>query len=189
MARAASSPCSTPGCPTLVQGGGTCGPCTSETRRRYDARRGSARERGYDSRWEGMRRRHLRIEPFCRQCMAEGKAVVGKVVDHVIPHRGARWLFDMPENLQTLCLPCHGAKSGQEAHLDLDVIWPLEPSIAWVNGQRAQAEEPRLAELAYWAHLSGADLEVSDVLGIMDPMDTKALEAMHRRAAGTSWGR
>jgi 5-methylcytosine-specific restriction protein A len=47
-------------------------------------------------------------------------------VDHVVPHRGARWLFDLEGNLQTLCPPCHNSKSAGEANKWPDLLWPLD---------------------------------------------------------------
>ena len=78
--------------------------------RRHDARRPSARERGYDSTWRLRRSVHLAYNPCCARCGAPAT-----VVDHKVPHRGDRALFDDPANLQSLCKPCHdGWKQRQE---------------------------------------------------------------------------
>lgn len=132
-----------------------------------------------------IRPRHLRLEPFCRQCHAEGRpGVVGTVVDHVIPHRGAEWLFEMPENLQTLCKPCHDVKSGREAHMDLDARWPLAPSpeqfATWLS-EPTVSERPRLAEFAYAAHIRGIDFDAGHWLPMAADIDQQAYEAMRRR--------
>jgi 5-methylcytosine-specific restriction endonuclease McrA len=72
------------------------GACPCETRRaaerkqRHDAARPSARERGYDTKWDRERRAYL-----------------ATIVDHVIPHRGDRKLFWSRSNWQPLCKPCH----------------------------------------------------------------------------------
>lgn len=66
----------------------------------------SARQRGYDSRWERIRAAHLREEPYCRIC-----GDVGSNVDHIIPR--ARGGTNDPQNLQTLCASCHSAKTAE----------------------------------------------------------------------------
>jgi hypothetical protein len=34
------------------------------------------------------------MHPLCRMCEAEGKITVATIVDHVIPHKGDRVLFN-----------------------------------------------------------------------------------------------
>lgn len=72
-----------------------------------DERRGSARERGYGTRWDktslGFRERH----PLCCCCMANGVVKAATVVDHVVPHRGDMALFWDRSNWQGLCTGCH----------------------------------------------------------------------------------
>lgn len=114
----APTPCMEPLCPNLATHGGRCSSCRSE---HETTRRGSARERGYDSAWERRRWRHLEIEPWCRVC-----GLPGKDVDHVIPHRGARWLFDLEGNLQTLCHRHHTRKTMHEATIPIGIMYPLE---------------------------------------------------------------
>ncbi len=91
-------------------------------------RRPGPRQRGYDKQWEIRRARHLAREPFCRHCAGEGWAgVAGEHVDHVIPARDRRWLFDADWNLQTLCAGCHRAKSASEIHELPDLLHPTLP--------------------------------------------------------------
>ena len=120
----APSPCVEVGCFALATHKGRCAPCQlirGGARGPYDQARGSARERGYDRKWERRRRQHLEAEPFCRVCTKPGNQV-----DHVIPHRGAEWLFDLKGNLQTLCKGDHTKKTGAERTMAIDAMYPLD---------------------------------------------------------------
>ena len=44
----------------------------------------------------------------------------------MIPHRGARWLFDLDGNLQTLCKHHHSKKTGNERTIPIGMMYPLE---------------------------------------------------------------
>jgi 5-methylcytosine-specific restriction endonuclease McrA len=61
-------PCTEPGCPELVEGGGYCTDHARLERSKQDARRGSFRERGYDGTYTKNRARVLREEVFCFRC-------------------------------------------------------------------------------------------------------------------------
>ena len=87
----------------------------------YNERRGTAASRGYDHRWRKLRLMVLRKEPLCREC---GRGAT--VVDHVIPHRGDRALFNDPYNLQSLCKACHNKKSGRENSGFHHLMYPLD---------------------------------------------------------------
>lgn len=50
--------------------------------------RGSAYQRGYDSRWNKARRTFLQANPLCIGCLAVGRTEPATVVDHVDPHHG-----------------------------------------------------------------------------------------------------
>ncbi len=121
----AQAPCVEPGCFNLATYKGRCATCQlirGAARGAYDQARGSARERGYDRKWERRRRRHLEAEPFCRTC---GKP--GNEVDHVIPHRGVQWLFDLEGNLQTLCKGDHTAKTmAERSTIPIEMMYPLD---------------------------------------------------------------
>lgn len=65
-----------------------------------------------------------------------GRVVAADTVDHVIPHRGHRNLAFDPENLQSLCKPCHDrhaqAKDRGEPVAGCDADgYPLDPSHRW----------------------------------------------------------
>lgn len=69
----------------------------------HDEQRGSARKRGYDSRWDRRAMAYKRANPLCLGCQAVGRYEATEVADHTIPHKGNRRLFDDPDNLQPSC--------------------------------------------------------------------------------------
>lgn len=111
------------GCGALVAG--RCPQCSSQRERR----RGSARQRGYDTEWEKDTKVFKRAFPFCgmrpngekpvmSRCHDEGIVTPVCQVDHVIPHRGNPLLFKDPSrpvtqqpNWQSLCRECGARKS------------------------------------------------------------------------------
>lgn len=92
-------------CGRLVPHGERC-TCQKDAdrarKRRHDAKRPSARERGYTTDWEKERAAFLEAHPCCAICGA-----VATVVDHITPHRGNKALFWDRYNWQALCKPCH----------------------------------------------------------------------------------
>ena len=64
----------------------------------YDKRRGSSNARGYDYKWQKLRKRKLRANPFCEMC---GR--VARLVHHIdeIP-KNNEW-----SNLMSVCKLCH----------------------------------------------------------------------------------
>ena len=100
-------------CGRIVPHGTTC-ECQVALRRarnaRHDARRPSARQRGYSRAWEEARADYLKHHPDCVMC---GQPAT--VVDHVTPHRGNAKLFWDRSNWQSLCTHHHNsAKQRQE---------------------------------------------------------------------------
>ena len=120
----APTPCVEAGCYNLATRQGRCAQCLllqGGPRGPYDRHRGGPRERGYDRKWEKRRKWHLEAEPFCREC---GKP--GREVDHVIPHRGVEWLFELKGNLQTLCKAHHTRKTAAERAIPIGMMYPLD---------------------------------------------------------------
>lgn len=70
-----------------------------------DARRPTARQRGYGAKWDKARREFLAANPQC-SCGAPAT-----VVDHIIAHKGDQRLFWSRSNWQPLCRACHGRKT------------------------------------------------------------------------------
>jgi 5-methylcytosine-specific restriction protein A len=89
--------------------------------RRQRARRGRAgipaAVRGYDARWNRIRRWVLAEEPICRcgpECCPTGCGRPSEVVDHISPREVERLAGRDPErreNLQALAASCHGRKT------------------------------------------------------------------------------
>lgn len=76
-----------------------------------DQRRGSARERGYDTRWAKASAGRLKRHPVCEYCEAGafGPACVSaaELTDHLYPHRGDRDLFWRADLWVSACASCH----------------------------------------------------------------------------------
>ncbi|MFI8616498.1 HNH endonuclease [Acidovorax sp. NPDC077693] len=123
-------------------------------RKDFDARRGTAHERGYTSAWQRARDGFLRSNPLCVEHERRGDVVAAAVVDHIKapklkeandsgdPDRitEARQLFWDRANWQSLCKHCHDSikqrfeKSGRIAGcgpdgrpIDAGHHWNREP--------------------------------------------------------------
>ena len=114
MPNKAKKPCSHFGCPNLT----TERYCEAHKKdsQSYDRYRGSAKERGYDSRWRRYRDAFLKAHPVCEcdECKANGWVKPATVVDHIIPHKGDTVLFWDPKNHQAMYKPHHDAKTARE---------------------------------------------------------------------------
>ena len=71
--------------------------------READSRRGSARDRGYTSKWDAAAKQYLFDRPLCCGCEAAGQIKESKLVDHILPHRGDMVLFWDRANWQPSC--------------------------------------------------------------------------------------
>lgn len=107
MPFAAPHPCGAPGCPVLVGRGKTR--CTTH-KRKVEAARDTAHQRGYDARWHKARILYLRAHPLCAPCLAEGHVTPATVVDHIKAHKGDQRLFWDEKNWQPSCKPHHDAR-------------------------------------------------------------------------------
>ncbi|TVS19297.1 MAG: HNH endonuclease [Gammaproteobacteria bacterium] len=101
-------PCAHPGCRALV----TSGRCEKH-RRKADRARGSAAERGYDSRWTRLRNWFIRAHPLCAWCAESGRTSAAQIVDHIVPIRAGGARLE-ESNLQSLCRSCHAKKTAQD---------------------------------------------------------------------------
>lgn len=68
------------------------------------------------SKWQAMRLNHLRDNPLCAHCLANNHYSAANEVDHITPLWNGGLEFN-PNNLQSLCTPCHKAKTAAEASL------------------------------------------------------------------------
>ena len=138
MPRRPPRPCQHPGCGVLVHGaeGSRCDKHEQQQQREQDQRRGSSTARGYGADWQRLRRRKLMADPLCEGCKPSGRATLAVEVDHKIriterPDLRLDW-----DNLQSLCQPCHAAKSAAERSgkpikgCDADGV-PLDPGHHW----------------------------------------------------------
>lgn len=70
-------------------------------------------QRGYGPRWDVIRPRIImRDKGLCQECLRAGVVREAKCVDHIVAkaHGGT----DEDGNLQSLCWPCHKAKTARE---------------------------------------------------------------------------
>jgi 5-methylcytosine-specific restriction enzyme A len=81
----------------------------TDSKRKADKNRPSARSRGYTRRWEKARLAYLRDNPLCVLCLAIGQTTPATVVDHKTAHKGNQELFWSRANWQSLCDTCHSS--------------------------------------------------------------------------------
>ncbi|WP_245586615.1 HNH endonuclease [Pleomorphomonas oryzae] len=75
--------------------------------READQRRGSARERGYTTRWDKARKGYLLSHPLCAYCEAEGQVTPATLVDHLYPQQTYPETFWETDWWVPCCKPCH----------------------------------------------------------------------------------
>lgn len=111
MPYAAPRPCTHPGCPRLTHNG-KCDAHRKQAYREQNQRRHAdpaKDDRLYSlAAWKRLRAAFLRAHPLCVECGA-----IGTIVDHVRPVRDGGAVYD-PDNLQTLCVRDHNAKTMRE---------------------------------------------------------------------------
>lgn len=80
-------------------------PTRSQRERRADddARRRSARDRGYDAVWDRAARAHKMRNPLCLGCKAVGRFVAAEVTDHILPVTLRPDLRMVESNWQSAC--------------------------------------------------------------------------------------
>jgi hypothetical protein len=108
MPTSAPRPCPGPGCRALVSGGGRCPAC----RRRYEEKRGTSTDRGYDGKWRGLRVAYLRQHQVCS---IPGCGKPSTDVDHV---QSIRLRPDLRLEWSNLRAYCHGHHSAKTARHD-----------------------------------------------------------------------
>ncbi|MBD8492978.1 HNH endonuclease [Pseudomonas syringae] len=76
--------------------------------------RESSAARGYGYKWQQARAGWLAKHPLCVHCAARGRVTEATEVDHIRPHKSDMAVFWDRENWQSLCGPCHSAKTASE---------------------------------------------------------------------------
>lgn len=73
----------------------------------------SKQARGYGAEWGRLRIIVLKRDKYlCQPCLRLGRVTRATEVDHIVPkHLGGT---DDPANLQSICNPCHKAKTARE---------------------------------------------------------------------------
>jgi 5-methylcytosine-specific restriction protein A len=83
--------------------------------------------------WRQLREVILAEQPLCQECLKRDVVRSATVVHHLQPHLGNWELFKDPNNLQSVCSPCHDGEIRQvEQHGYSDRIgadgWPVDPA-------------------------------------------------------------
>ncbi len=111
MPKAAPKPCTQPLCKSYAVKDGRC---EQHQRKAWSSNQGkSSAERGYGSKWRKIRERILKRDHYlCQECKRNGITTRATQVDHII--NKANGGTDEDSNLQSLCYPCHKAKTIEE---------------------------------------------------------------------------
>jgi 5-methylcytosine-specific restriction protein A len=109
------SPCRYPGCPN-VSDGAYCEKHRKAANREYNAfTRDREAHTFYGSpEWRRLRKLKLRQTPYCEECYRQGRMTAARMCDHILPAREYPSRRLDVTNLQSLCLPCHRAKTNRE---------------------------------------------------------------------------
>jgi len=117
MPKSAKMPCRHTLCPALLDSPGFCEAHKSErfnSQRESDSRRGSSTQRGYDYRWQKVRKGYLAKHPLCVHCEANGRVTAATEIDHIVPIQVAPMRKYDRTNWQALCKSCHSAKTAKD---------------------------------------------------------------------------
>lgn len=111
MPHSPSRPCRKPGCHNLTRNrNGFCDVHQNYDKKKYDKRRLSAQERGYDYKWRKDRNAYTREHPYCERCYANGIIKPMYCVHHKDRNpRNNEW-----ENFESLCRNCHDIEHKDE---------------------------------------------------------------------------
>ena len=113
-------PCNHTGCSQLVTSG-YCEAHSKQVQKRYDKQRGTAAERGYDSRWQRFREIYMRGHPLCAMCEDKGYIVKADLIHHKTPlDQGGEKYAD--DNLMSVCSSCHESIHGKDRFKRRDVV-------------------------------------------------------------------
>jgi 5-methylcytosine-specific restriction protein A len=108
-----AKPCLYPGCGKLVRDGTSR--CDKHKAKgwQHPVMSLTTTQRGYGWPWQQQRERILkRDEYLCQPCFKAGRLTLARDVDHIVSK--ANGGDDEDTNLQSICLPCHKAKTAAE---------------------------------------------------------------------------
>ena len=87
------------------------------------------------ARWQRLRAQHLKAHPLCEHCQAKGRTTLATEVHHIVKCHDDPWLQHDPNNLVSLCQPCHAPMQandhrGYSREMDVDGYYvdPNHPS-------------------------------------------------------------
>lgn len=93
-------------------------PKAQRSQRQIDLDRGSARQRGYSTRWDKASKAHRLAHPLCGYCEAgafgDKRTTACTRVDHLYPHRRFAGVFWRSEWWVSSCDDCDAAKQSLE---------------------------------------------------------------------------
>lgn len=84
-----------------------------EDRERYDSKRGTSAERGYDGAWRRSREHFLTQHPLCVDCLKEGQYVAATDVHHVLKAEDNPNSFYDSDFWMPLCHSCHSTRTAR----------------------------------------------------------------------------
>ncbi len=91
----------------------TCQPIVDARKKKenkeYEKKRGSSRERGYDSAWQKASKAYLKKHRTCVYCGNPAECV-----DHIVAHKGDKNLFWLSSNWAASCIKCNSRKAAKE---------------------------------------------------------------------------
>lgn len=102
-------PCNYSGCPEITATR-FCPKHEALDRKKYEEKRKTSVERGYNSQWQKLRAMKLAQDPLCEEHLRQNVDVAATMVHHIKPVETNPELRLVMENLMSLCNPCHEEK-------------------------------------------------------------------------------